>query len=642
MAGRRTYGRERERERIGSRPSSHATAERAPETLALQRLLSGSRTGAPLRAGELHSLQRLVGNRATAQLARGRRPVVQREVGEDVDSGVGVTSGLSNIVGTGSTIGTSANLVKDPTGTSQQVGSGVNGVVLSGVALPLSAWQLARSGVELNEQQKRLGKAKASGDKKLVRTRGRARNIAGGNVTSNVGNTSGAITGVVTGGIGIAGTLAQSGSALSTAGNVAGVAGAVIATPIQLFTLVRTSRQANLQRERWGRAESVQKALKSVNGSTVNPEELINSSLTPKQRAEQAKKDALVDQGKHEKLRDESLEDKKRAEQHRDELEKKVGELDPKVEDASKALAAMELRAKSAKEKGESIDAEELERERMALKALEQEKKGLQDDLEKARKQVEQHADAIKTHQGIVDQHALDIADHEKTIDTHAKLIDSQNAMKTDTAKSGHLDSGGQAEGKMPTLAEIADYAVSKNRRGFARRAIGAGAAALGVVAGAIGIAAAVETLQNNSQLGADLGIAGAVIGGAAALIGIGVGIWKAVSFFKKRKAQAAKMAITAPPGKKPGAFATYNPFRKTVDQTTKRRHYARALFNYATRGTPEQREEAAKIMAALDPKGPWAEKDPNGKLAGITASTVDAENDEVIEHLMAKMASGG
>jgi len=212
-------------------------------------------------------------------------------------------------------------------------------------------------------------------------------------------------------------------------------------------------------------------------------------------------------------------------------------------------------------------------------------------------------------------------------------LTDVVHHLRAEAEESGRLgDKGGEAA--LPSLEEIREYTVHKNQRGFSRRAIGATAAGIGVAGAAFGLAGAIELLKGAQGLGTGLGIAAAAIGGLAAAVGIGVGIWKFASWAKKKYQQSKKVEEhTKKHGAAPKVVASID---------SRRKQYASALYTYAVHGTESQKSDAFKIIHALDPKKGAKGVDWEDELRNKAKTHDPHEKDQVIDHFMQKMASGG
>lgn len=590
------------------------------------------------------ALQRLAGNAAAASLLNPRSLSVQRDL-DDVDSGMNITDQTTSVLGSGANIGSNTAWQMNPNGTGQQIGVSSVGVGTGAVGLT-SIYELGRSGAQLHDARKKFQEVRTDKTRRNVkRVRSRNVNKGAGDVIQNSGNVVGSTTGVVTSGIGIAGNVTSS---LSTAGNVAGVVGSTVALPIQMFSMVRGSWRAEKQRQRMNRIESTSKAI--THGTTeVDPSEIERLSDAPRLQAKRLREGAEKNLSDTKQAINDLEKERDKAQTELTTRESRLSDLGTQISGSEKALADLQRRSQRARAMGRSTGAtpERIQAEEKALSELRKEQEKARRSVERQKGRVEGFEQTIKEHQQHQTDYENEVKQHQDSEDlaqqTNGGEVSRAQAMKGHMANTGHLTDQGDQVGKLPSLKEIAEYATTKNKRGFARRTIGAVAAGVGVAAGAIGLASAVESLQGNNGIAANLGIASAVIGGVAALGGLAVAAWKIHSWRKKRSAQAAKMAQKT--GVKPSFKETYNPFnKKKVDQSTKRRHYATALLSYATHGPDDERAEAWKIMASLDPKGPWAKKStrPGKDLVGIRSTITDADRAELVNHFMDKMASGG
>jgi hypothetical protein len=649
-------------------------ASPAPTTDVAQQSVQSPTSGAPLSTGGALNVQTLAGNGAMNSLvgqpspqqtqgsrskgqARGQHtPTVQRDVGDEVDTGMQITDQTTSVMNTGVSIGTSANVVGSGSSTSSQLGTGGAGIGAGIVGLT-SVVETVRSGQKLGEAREGLKKAKEeerpdpndpSGQRKIkgnkikMRAFDRKVNSSGGDVAQNSSNVVGSVSGITTGSIGVAGTLAQTGSALSTAGNVAGVVGATITLPIQILSLVRNSRRAELQRQRMNRLTDTAK--QTTITDKIDTTKLKTDSSQLKQR-----KQGDLDGAKTERDTHKQTVEGIQTSLTREEAELKVRQtnvdlLTEQVTQAETSNKQLHDQYAGVGPNGEEIPENQRPSEvdiLMNTQALDE----IRDSLTQAKKSLTEQTttvDGLKTH---LEQEKTELGTHEQTVSGLGEEVSRAGESETrgetlekDMSQTGQLDDAGKQDTKMPSLKEIADYAEKKNSRGFGRRTIGAVAAGVGVAAGAIGLAAGIEALKGNNGLAGDLGIAGAVIGGLAALGGLAVAAWKIHSWRKKRKAQAAKMKAG---GKT--VEGTYNPFKSNVDQKTERRHMATALISYAQHGSEGERTEANRILTALDPKGSWAEKDTTGKAKGLDQGEMtDDARKVLLDHVMDKMGSGG
>ncbi|MCU1491671.1 MAG: hypothetical protein JWM85_3076 [Acidimicrobiaceae bacterium] len=576
----------------------------------------------PSPAGVL-GLQRLAGNQATAALigrrSGTRRVAVQRVTKEDVEAGnsvVGNTlSGLTN-VGQITTAPGSDNVG----GSVGQAGGGLAGA-LGSLTSGVSAVTAHKRRKEESEHYK---KAKQGGKKDQMRARERRRDIAHGDFAQNTTQTVSGVGATVTGGLGVASAIGTVGT---TAGSVAGVVGGAITAPLSAYTMIRQSVRAHKQRERVNRLAKNEKARK-LSDDALNPSKLLSRHATSKDKLEEAKQHHAKTQETHDAIdRDYRVEQLQLVRLR--ELQKGA------TERRTQAFATF---------RADEGDAEQSQANLGSLQGIDAELGELSTMIETKEKTIAELSRQLEVARLDLDSSGQTLQSHTDTESEHKQDAEKQTDMQRESETSGHLNEAGTNEG-MPTLDQISEYALKKNRRGHARRTLGAVAGAVGLVGGAVGIAGAVETLKGNAGLATNLGIGAAVVGGVAAAIGIGVGIWKAVSYFRKRKAQAQAIE-KATPGTEIGFMDRYSPLRSKVSQSTQRKHYATALYVYATKGIESQRREAARILAALDPKGPWAKKDPaTGELVGLQEAvgpTAQAEKDTIIAHFMDKMASGG
>jgi hypothetical protein len=621
----------------------------APTTDAAQQSAQLASTGAPLSAGSALSVQTLAGNGAmnalVGQQSPGAQqaPVVQRlPEGEQVDTAMTDTDTTTGVMNAGVAIGTAANNMSGSTsgglGTGGAgIGAGITG--LTGVV------ESVRAGQQLKENSKKLSDAKTAGKKTQQRVFGRNVNKNQGDLGQGIANSTGAVSGITTSSMGVAGTLAGAGTHLATVGNVAGVVGATVTLPIQVLSLVRNSRRAELQRQRMNRVADTAKQMRTGQ-SKVDPEQLRKSSEDKKNLKKQAREGLE----QHAKDSDKTVEDlTKSLDTAREELKTRQTNLtstQEQVSSAEESLKALEAQGAGRGPNGEEIPVDkrpsqtDIAMNAAALMQLREEfniaKKSVDDQQKTVDGLDSSLKEAQKDNQGYKDQ-AKATGEEEQGAESERARGE---AMGNDMKDTGQLTDTGDKDKTLPTLKEIADYSHGKNQRGFARRTIGAVGAGLGVAAGAIGLAGAIEAMKGGASAG-DLGIAAGVIGGLAALGGLLVAGWKIHNWRKKRAAQATKMAA-APGATKPTFGETYNPFsKKKVDQTTERKHMSTALLSYAEHGAPEERKEAYKIMTALDPKGPWAEKDATtGELKGVNNLGND-ERSDLVSHFMDKMSSG-
>lgn len=562
-------------------------------------LAVGRSGGAAVARGgtdQVLSLQRLVGNRATSRLLLQRLLPQdlksQEETAQTSENVAGQTGNLSNVLGipsvvTGTVTGANSN----------NAVQGSGGVSTGGVGLILSGVSLGADSVDLHQRTKQWKSVRTDQNRKgLKRVYGRQKNIAGGNVSSDVGGVVSGGSSIMSGGMGIA---SQIGTATTAAAGIGGVVGAAITMPIQIGMMIRQIRRAELQRQRMSRLQDQRKNL-----SAKTPTGALKEKTDNFDRDKGALDKLTVDLEGLKTKHEESVRELQRLETTR----------------ALRGGLARQRRKVTSDEDDPTTTFNETDEQR--------------DTLARNKQAVEDNKKALDELTRLRDEATVKLDTSKQELDGQQQINDT---LETEVSKSGKLTDQGEADKSMPSLQEIADYAIKKNKRGWGRRSIGAAAAGVGVVAGGIGIAAAVEVLKGNSGLGTDLGIAAGAVAGLAAVVGIGVGIWKLVSWAKKRKAQAKKMEEAHKKNTtSPLPQGTYNPFKSNVDQSTQRKHMATALYNYAIHGTSDQRSEAFKVMKALDKKLDWETELKQDK------NTDPVERDAVIGHIAAKMGSGG
>jgi|GEM_PF-4870444 len=527
------------------------------------------------------SLQRLAGNKAAKSFVIQRNPPgtdidylkKHQESAENADTATNIVSDVNSIL----TPFTSIGGIASATGSATTQGGGQTGT--SSIGTLMSGGALVTDSIGLHHRLQNWRKAKATGKKDVEHVAKRQVKISGANVASDAGNFSTGVVNTAAGGLAISSALNTANTTLAATSGVTGVVGAAITLPLQLAMMIRQIIRSEKQRKRMMRIKGV-KGLKST---------------TP-QAALKAKQDSFDTAEK-------SLKD----------LQDRLGTANV---DHNKSKTALEDLRKNILPDSPTMSADEKKLNEQHKAELAMQEKALEENDKDLKKLGD------------------DIAEEQKKVDIAKNELDAQKQLTAtleDSIKdSGYLDPQGKQVTAMPSIQEIRDYALKKNAVGYSRRAIGATAAGIGVVAGGIGIAAAVESFKGNTDMATDLGIGAAAVGGLAAAIGIGVGIWKLVSWAKKRREQSKKMKAggTATKG-------TYNPVSGNVDQANKRKYMATALYGYLLHGDSVQKHEAEQLITALDPK-------LHEQIKHHDHNTDPFVKDQIIGHLMDKMASGG
>ncbi len=558
--------------------------------------LTVANKNSPTDKSNVTAIQRMAGNKAASTFVLQRNKGgstnttkkdihdVLKGYGENAESADNVSTNvignLNNILTPGAVgggIGTS-------TGTALAQGGGMTAT--SGLGTAISGATLISDSVSLHNRLRQWRKAKTGGLKDVEHITKRKAKIAGGNVASDAGNFSSGVVNTVAGGVAISSAINTANTALATTAGVTGVVGAAVTLPLQVALMVRQILRAEKQRKRMMRIKGVK------NLQSQSPQD----ALKGKQEAFDLAEKSLAE---HKKSLDDLKNDHKKS-----------------LEELNKLKSGLALTTVNQGNPSPTTNTTQ--------------------NLSTQEAEIKKQETAYEDNQKKIQQMETDVSDEEKKVVIAKSELDAQKQITTaleDSIKdSGYLDDKGQAVTAMPSIQEIRDYALKKNTRGWSRRAIGATAAGVGVVAGGIGVAAAVETLKGNSGMAQDLGIGAAAVGGLAAAIGIGVGIWKLVSWAKKRKEQSKKMKAG---GKQVGTGSTYNPLSGTVDQSNKRKYMATALYGYHLHGDSVQKKEAEAVIKALDPK-------LHDTIKGHDQNTNPFIKDQVISHLMDKMGSGG
>jgi len=570
-----------------SLPERHLDTEQKSTTgfsgLLTKSLQSSIKTKNPqINKSNVASLQRLAGNKATKSLVLQRVGPTQQDIKylkehhESAEKADNATNSITNI-NTVLTPGSVMSGLGTATGNATSQGGGQTGT--SALGTLISGGALVTDSIGLHHRIQKWRKAKKSGIKDVEHVTKRQVKISSANVATDAGGFTTGVVNTASGGLAISSALNTTNTALATTSGVTGVVGAAITLPLQLAMMIRQIIRSEKQRKRMMRI----KGLKNLTSATPQ------AALKSKQDAFDAAEKSLAD--------------------IKDKLVTVTG-------DHNKSKIAVDDLKKNISVDTSTISEEE--------KKLNEQRKL---DLEIQEKALAQNEKDLK-------QLGDDVAEEQKKVDIAKNELEAQKQITTTLEESvkdsGYLDAQGKQVTALPSIQEIRDYALKKNARGWGRRAIGATAAGVGVVAGGIGIAAAVETLKGNSDIAQDLGIGAAAVGGLAAAIGIGVGIWKLVSWVKKRREQSKKMKAGGAATK-----GTYSPLSSNVDQANKRKYMATALYGYLLHGDSVQKHEAEELIKALDPK-------LHDTIKHHDKSTDAFIKDQIIQHLMDKMASGG
>ncbi|MCL5048396.1 MAG: hypothetical protein M1374_06400 [Firmicutes bacterium] len=561
----------------------------APTQVLTQRLQSTIKNRpSQMRKSDVKSLQRLAGNKATRSMVIQRDPFAELKGHQDkadkADTATNTVNNVTAVLTPGVNIAGIKTAISNPTTQSGQLSQGGGQTATSAFGTLVSGAALVTDSVGLHHKLQKWRKAKKAGHKDIEHISKRQAKIAGGNVATDAGGVGTGAVNIAAGGLAIA---AVSNTALTATAGVTGVVGAVITLPLQLAMMIRGIIRSEKQRKRMMRIHGV-KNLKSQ-----NPQDALKSKQESYDNAEKS----LTD------------------------LKKNLDEANDKHIKSGPALENLRKDVQGAANKTMTPEEKKLaESQKEELKKQEEAFQSNAKDLAELQKKVTEEENKVKI--------AKTELDGQKEI---------TKALEETALDSGYLDEHGQKVTTLPSIQEIRDYALKKNARGWGRRAIGTTAAGVGVVAGGIGLAAAIESFKGNSDIATDLGIGAAAVGGLAAAIGIGVGIWKLVSWAKKRRDQSKKMKAGATTANKtgPSTVSTYNPLSGSVDQSAKRKYMASALYGYLLHGDSVQKFEAEQLIKALDPK-------LHDLIKGHNSQTDPFAKDQIIQHLMDKMASGG
>jgi hypothetical protein len=175
----------------------------------------------------------------------------------------------------------------------------------------------------------------------------------------------------------------------------------------------------------------------------------------------------------------------------------------------------------------------------------------------------------------------------------------------------------------------IRAYAYKKNQRGVIKKATSFVGGLLGIGAGIASLVASIA-LATGAAAGAAVLMATPVgwgLAGAAAAVGIGLGLYKAVRFFSKRWAQSGQLKDQHGRALSTGArlkktLAFWRPVGKS-----RRESYAEALWKMAKDGAqPVRQREAKELIKSLG--------------LDFDALGMGSDKDDAVKLLMAKMAS--
>ncbi len=187
-----------------------------------------------------------------------------------------------------------------------------------------------------------------------------------------------------------------------------------------------------------------------------------------------------------------------------------------------------------------------------------------------------------------------------------------------------------------PTLAEIAEYAKAKQKRGVIKKTIASVGSTVGLTGSAVALAAAIGT-----GAGLVLTPVGWGLAAAAAVVGLGVAGYKLVKRFRKfaaeRRRENEGTGKVRSRGDKVKDFGRNlkNALNWRKPAPSERTAYAESLLDYFTEGSSDQKEQARTVIIAL--LGIEKSKRREDRLAAMVK---EDNRDKMVKLLAAKMAS--